>query len=107
MTLLDFFTCCNLYFEEKVKILSFDFIYYSSSSAISIIIAFLTGNLALYQIKMIMLDRTTLEDITNQYKANKIKDLENAKYVMGTEMYLWWLPIYQKLKPQEESSLLD
>ena len=106
ITILDFFTCCNLYFE-KVKLFSFDFLYYLLFTALSLIVAFLTGNLALYQLKLIMLDRTTLEDITNQFKVNQIKDFENAKYVMGNDVYLWWIPIKQKLKPPEESSLLD
>lgn len=86
------------------------FLYYEICAIASLIISLLTVNLTLYQIKLIFLNRTTLEDISKDYrltmavvyfgssknltpyKSTQTKSIDNAKHTMGSNVFLWWIP---------------
>lgn len=97
---------------DDVKVWSLEAAYYELSGVTSFVICALTTNLAIYQTKMISLDRTTLEDLTNQFDKNKIRSLQNAELIMGERVVFtkngcigffitvmtsfWWLPTSPK-----------
>jgi hypothetical protein len=105
---------------DDVYFWSLEASYYEISGVTSLVICALTTNLAIYQTKMISLDRTTLEDLTNQFDKNKIRNLQNAELVMGKRVVFtkngcigfiitvmtsfWWLPTsprFQSIKPNK------